>query len=94
MAVRRTGAPASPRSAVSGGSHSPNVSGPRGAPSAVTATASSPVSSRAQVSGSLIVAEASTKTGSRLGARREAWCALTRRSLRRTWATCDPKTPR
>ena len=48
MALRRTGAPASPRSAVSGGSHSPKVSGPRGAPSAVTATAASPVSSRAQ----------------------------------------------
>ncbi len=72
MAVRRTGAPASPRSAVSGGSHSPKVSGPRGAPSAVTATASSPVSSRAQVSGSLIVAEPRMKTGSRPGARDEA----------------------
>jgi hypothetical protein len=69
VAVRRTGAPASPRSAVSGGSHSANVSGPRGAESAVTAAASRPVSSRAQVSGSLIVAEASTKTGGGRSAR-------------------------
>ena len=97
VAVRRTGAPASPRSVVSGGSQSPNVSDPRGAVSAVTATASSPVSSRAQVSGSLTVAEQSTKTGGRLcvkGGLLDAWCSQTRRSLRRTCATWDPKTPR
>ena len=84
-------------SVVSGGSQSPNVSDPRGAVSAVTATASSPVSSRAQVSGSLTVAEQSTKTGGRLcvkGGLLDAWCSQTRRSLRSTCATWDPKTPR
>ena len=51
VAVRRSRAPASPRASVSGGSHSANVSGPRGEPSSVTSSASSPVSSRAQAPG-------------------------------------------
>ena len=62
VAGRRTGAPPSPRAAVSGGSHSPNVSGPRGAVLSVISVASAPVSRRAQLPGSLMVAYASRKT--------------------------------
>jgi len=59
---RRSGASASPRSVVIGGSHIANVNGPRGAASVVTGSAGSPVSSSAALAGSLIVAEARTKT--------------------------------
>ena len=63
VALRRTGAPASPRARVSGGSHRPKVTGPRGAAFSATASAGRPVSSSAQLAGSLTVAEASRKTG-------------------------------
>jgi hypothetical protein len=79
VALRRTGAPCSPRNWVSGGSHRPTVMAGRGAASAVTAVAASPVSSRAHRAGSLIVAEARTKTASR-----PACQAVTRRSRRST----------
>ena len=51
VAARRTGAPASPRAPVSGGSHSANVSGARGAPSVLTACTGRPVSSVAAAGG-------------------------------------------
>ena len=83
----------SPRVYISGGSHSANVSGTRGEPSSVTAITSRPVSSRAPAAGSAIVAEASTKTGA-IWPSSGLCCAATRRSLRSTCATCEPKTPR
>ena len=69
-AARRTGASCSPRSAVSGGSHSANVRAPCGEASSVTAVDRQPDSRDADAAGSATVAEASTKTG--VGAVRRA----------------------
>jgi hypothetical protein len=88
VAVRRIGAPRSPRRSVSGGSQSANAVAPRGAVSSVTAVTSSPVRRPAVRAGSAVVAEASTKTGD------EPYRAQIRRSRRSTWATWEPKTPR
>ncbi len=63
VAVRRTGAPFSPSSSVSGGSHRANTSSPRGDASSATSTTGSPVSRRAATEGSAAVAEASRNTG-------------------------------
>ena len=87
-AARRTGAPFSPRNEVKGGSHRARVTAPRGEWSPVTARTSRPVSREAVTSGSAMVAEASTNVGE------APYSAATRRSRRRTWATCAPKTPR
>ena len=61
--MRRTGAPCSPASSVSGGSHSASDTVPRGDPSSVTARTGSPVSRLADTVGSATVAEASTNVG-------------------------------
>lgn len=63
VAVRRTGAPPSPRSSVRGGSHSAMVVDPLGEASTVTSSISSPVSLIANAPGSLAVAEASRNVG-------------------------------
>ncbi len=63
VAVRRTGAPFSPCSSVSGGSHRANTSSPRGEASSATSSTGRPVRRRAATEGSAAVAEASRNTG-------------------------------
>ena len=87
-AARRTGAEFSPRSAVSGGSHSAKVRLPRGLRSSATTSHGSPVNRSAAAPGSAEVAEASTNTGE------APYFAQIRRSRRSTSATFEPNTPR
>jgi hypothetical protein len=72
----------------SGGSHSAKVTAPRGEASSVTAVTGSPTSRDAVPAGSPEVAEARTNVGEL------PYRVAARRSRRRTWATCEPKTPR
>ncbi len=71
-----------------GGSYSAKLIAPLGEASSSTARTSSPVRRPAAFAGSDTVAEARMNTGA------EPYRAHTRRSLRRTCATWEPKTPR
>ncbi len=87
-AERRTGAPCSPRNAVSGGSHSANVVAPRGEPSSVTAV----TGSADQPGGGRRPGRTRSPTRARTsgGAVRRADPPQPPQHC----ATCDPKTPR
>ena len=63
MTVRRVGAPFSPCSSVSGGSHRAMVTEPLGEKSLVTSLAGAPMSLEKDAAGSALVAEAPMNTG-------------------------------
>jgi hypothetical protein len=75
-------------SSISGGFHIPILRPARGAPSESTSAKGSPASSSASSTGLAIVAEASRKRGA------APYVTAIRRNRRKTFATCEPKTPR